>query len=75
MHRASIDDVQPIVSATVSLFGAERCVWGSNVPIEKLWTDYATLTDNIRRAVSHLPLHEQRQILSEAALRLYRLDV
>ncbi len=73
VHRASIDDIQPIVSETVSFFGAARCVWGSNFPIEKLWTDYTSLVDILRRAVSHLPTSEQRQILSETAVRLYRL--
>ena len=29
---------------TVALFGPERCLFGSNFPIEKLWTDYASLT-------------------------------
>jgi predicted TIM-barrel fold metal-dependent hydrolase len=73
VHRASIEDVQPIVSETVSIFGAERCVWGSNFPIEKLWTSYSTLVDIIREAVSHLPLPDQRLILSETASRLYRI--
>jgi predicted TIM-barrel fold metal-dependent hydrolase len=73
VHRASIEDIQPIVSETVSMFGAERCVWGSNFPIEKLWTDYATLTQIIRQAVSHLPPTEQRHILSDTAIRLYKI--
>ena len=71
VHRASIEDIQPIVSDVVSMFGAERCVWGSNFPIEKLWTTYPTLVSIARQAVSHLPLADQRQILSETACRLY----
>jgi predicted TIM-barrel fold metal-dependent hydrolase len=73
VHRATLADIQPIVSDTVTLFGAERCLWGSNFPIEKIWTDYATVAGNIRQAVAHLPLHEQRQILSETAVRVYGL--
>ena len=73
VHRATLADIQPIVSDTVTLFGAARCLWGSNFPIEKLWTDYATLVENIRAAVGHLPPHEQRSILSETAGRLYGL--
>jgi predicted TIM-barrel fold metal-dependent hydrolase len=73
VHRASIEDVQPIVSDVVSIFGAERCVWGSNFPIEKLWTSYPALVSIIRQAVSHLPVAEQRHILSETAYRLYRI--
>jgi predicted TIM-barrel fold metal-dependent hydrolase len=74
VHRASIDDIQPIVSEAASIFGAERCVWGSNFPIEKLWTSYPTLVAIARQAVSHLPVADQRQILSETASRLYRLS-
>jgi predicted TIM-barrel fold metal-dependent hydrolase len=73
VHRATLADIQPIISDTVTLFGSERCLWGSNFPIEKIWTDYATVADNIRRAVAHMPLHEQRQILSETAAKLYGL--
>jgi predicted TIM-barrel fold metal-dependent hydrolase len=73
VHRSTLADIQPIVSDTVTLFGAERCLWGSNFPIEKIWTDYATLVRNIRQAVSHLSIGEQRQILSETAQRLYGL--
>ncbi len=75
VHRATLADIQPIVSDTVTLFGAERCLWGSNFPIEKIWTDYATLVANIRGAIAHLPPHEQRYILSETAGRLYRLSI
>ena len=74
IHRATLGDIQPIVSDTVDLFGAERCVWGSNFPIEKLWSDYGTLAENIRRAVAHLPLRDQQGILFDTAARLYRLE-
>jgi predicted TIM-barrel fold metal-dependent hydrolase len=73
IHRATLADIQPIVGDTVTLFGAERCLWGSNFPIEKIWTDYPTVVSNIRAAVSHLPAGEQRAILSETAAKLYRL--
>jgi len=55
------------------LFGAERYLWGSNFPIEKIWADYAAVANNIRAAVAHLPVREQRLILSETAQRLYAL--
>ena len=32
-----------IAGETLALFGAERCLFGSNFPIEKLWTTYAAL--------------------------------
>ena len=58
---------------TVALFGPGRCVFGSNFPIEKLWTDYASLTGAYRRALAHLSDAEQAAIFSGNAQRLYRL--
>ncbi len=41
IHRNDPAHVAWLVSETVALFGADRCLFGSNFPIEKLWTDYA----------------------------------
>ena len=35
-----------------AIFGAERCLFGSNFPIEKLWTSYRELVDAYRAAIS-----------------------
>ena len=37
---------------TVAIFGAERCLFGSNFPIEKLWTSYRELVDAYRAATA-----------------------
>jgi predicted TIM-barrel fold metal-dependent hydrolase len=71
VHRATLADIQPIVTDTVTAFGAERCLWGSNFPIEKIWTDYATVVSNICTAIAHLTAAEQRHILFDTAARLY----
>ena len=73
IRRNDPDHMARITSETVDLFGHERCVWGSNFPIEKLWTDYASLADAARAAVSSLPEARQAAILHENARRLYRL--
>ncbi|MBM3565192.1 MAG: amidohydrolase, partial [Alphaproteobacteria bacterium] len=35
------DRWRPVIRETVDLFGPHRCMFGSNFPIEKLWTSYA----------------------------------
>ena len=35
-------------SETVDMFGAGRCIYGNNFPIEKLWTDYRTFYRTFR---------------------------
>ena len=59
--------------AKVAIFGADRCLWGSNFPIEKLWTDYSTLYRTFREAIAHLDERQQRAILHDTAARLYRI--
>jgi len=65
--------IADIVGETLALFGAQRCVWGSNFPIEKLWTDYASIVTAIRAALAHLAEGDRRAVLHDNAVRLYRL--
>ena len=39
IHRNDAAHIRDVVLQTVELFGAERCLFGSNFPIEKLWTE------------------------------------
>jgi len=73
VHRATLADIAPIVRETVDLFGPQRCMWGSNFPIESLWTDYATVIGNIHQALAGFAPSDRRKILAETAARLYRL--
>jgi len=73
IHRNDPDHIAEIVSETVEILGADRCVWGSNFPIEKLWTDYASIVDAIRGAVAGLDDGARDGILRANARRLYRL--
>lgn len=59
-----------IARETLALFGADRCLFGSNFPIEKLWTSYAELIDAHRAAV---PKAEHRAVFNDTARRVYRL--
>jgi predicted TIM-barrel fold metal-dependent hydrolase len=72
-HAYRFEVVAPIIRDTVAMFGAGRCLYGSNFPIEKLWTDYATLYRTFRQAIGHLSDRDQAQILSGTAARLYRI--
>lgn len=72
-RSCTFDRWYPIVDQTVSMFGAERCLFGSNFPIEKLWTDYATLIATMRACLAGYSAHEQRLIFHDNAVRRYRL--
>jgi predicted TIM-barrel fold metal-dependent hydrolase len=74
LHRNDAAHVAFIVKETVALFGANRCLFGSNFPIEKLWTSYADLIGAHRAAIAHLSPAEQIAITSGTARRVYRLN-
>lgn len=65
--------IASILRETVALFGAGRCLFGSNFPIEKLWTSYADLIAAYRAAAASLPEADQVQIFAGTAHRTYRL--
>jgi predicted TIM-barrel fold metal-dependent hydrolase len=73
IRRSDPRHIADIVGETVALFGADRCLWGSNFPIEKIWTDYRSIVDAIRAAVATYDEKARRAILHDTAARLYKV--
>lgn len=73
IHRNDPEHIAFVVRETVAAFGADRCLYGSNFPIEKLWTDYASLIGAYRAAATPFNDGEQRAMLHDTAARVYRL--
>jgi predicted TIM-barrel fold metal-dependent hydrolase len=63
--------VAAIIADTVAVFGAERCLFGSNFPIEKLWTSYRDLVQAYLDATGSNPV-QRDAILHDTAMRIYR---
>lgn len=73
LHACDADHIAWLTAETVALFGADRCLWGSNFPIEKLWTDYTTLFETHLRAAGGLSEADRQLIFHDTACRVYRL--
>ena len=73
IHRNDPAFIAQMVRETVAIFGAERCMFGSNFPIEKLWTSYADLIGAFQEATAGLAEDERRAIFTDTAARVYRL--
>lgn len=73
-HRSSPDLMAPMIPVSLELFGARRCMYGSNYPIEKLWTSYQTYFDNVRRAVGDISDTDAHELYYGTASRAYRLQ-
>jgi predicted TIM-barrel fold metal-dependent hydrolase len=73
IHKNDPAHIAAIVRETIEIFGPERCLFGSNFPVEKLWTNYADLIAAYRRAVEPLGEAVARAALHDTAKRIYRL--
>ncbi|MCC7484149.1 MAG: amidohydrolase family protein [Burkholderiales bacterium] len=72
-HRCSVELWKPVVEETLALFGPDRCLFGSNYPIESLWTTYARIVEVMRECAAGLAPAERRAVFHDTAQRLYRL--
>ena len=72
-HACSTALWRPVVEETIDLFGPTRCLFGSNFPIESLWTTYAEVVAAVRQSLLRYGKDERRAVLHDTAMRLYRL--
>lgn len=72
-RACSADLWGPVIRETVDLFAAGRCMFGSNFPIEKLWTTYDEVVRVTVECLAGRSAVEQRAVLHDTATRLYRL--
>ncbi|HHZ10152.1 MAG TPA: amidohydrolase family protein [Rhizobiales bacterium] len=73
IHRNDPEHIAWMVAETVAIFGPKRCLYGSNFPIEKLWTDYQSLIGAFRDAAAPLSAAARKAIFHDTARRVYRL--
>lgn len=73
LHRNDPEHIKDLVTHTVAMFGPERCLFGSNYPIEKLWTSYGDLMAAYTAAAAGLPEADRSYIFNDTAARVYRI--
>ena len=74
IHKNDPGHIAAIVRETIDIFGPTRCLFGSNFPVEKLWTDYADLIAAFREAIEPLGEDVARAAFRDTAARVYRLN-
>lgn len=64
---------RPWVETCLEAFGADRCMYGSNFPVDKGSYAYVTGINALKRLVAGATLHEQADVFWRSAARFYRL--
>jgi predicted TIM-barrel fold metal-dependent hydrolase len=62
-----------VVRDTIASFGASRCMFASNFPVDGLCVGYRDLFDAFNIFVADLPAADQRGLFHDNAVRIYRI--
>ena len=63
----------PVVRDAIRIFGAERCMFASNFPVDGLCATFDTIYSGFKTIVRDLPEADQRRLFHDNAVRIYRL--
>ena len=64
----------PYIETCIELFGAGRCNFESNFPVEKMGTGYAVLWNAFKRITAGCSADEKTALYSGTAKRIYRIE-
>ena len=72
-HEWTTESIRPWIETCIEHFGVERCMFGTNWPLDKLHSDYATVVNAYRTIVESYSTHEQRSLFRTSAESWYRI--
>lgn len=70
-HDWTPQSIRPIVDICLEQFGAERCMFGSNFPVDSISSSYAQIIEAYKSLV---PDAAQQALFGETARRFYRME-
>ena len=69
----TVDSIRPWILETIDIFGVDRCMFGTNWPVDRLYSDFDTLMEAYRRVISGFSADEQDKLFARNAERYYRI--
>ncbi|SFS21883.1 amidohydrolase family protein [Yoonia litorea] len=71
-HDWTVETIRPFVETCLDQFGPTRCMFGSNFPVDSLYSDYAILLSAMRQIV---PADMHEAVFGATAAAFYRMGV
>lgn len=65
--------IAPHVELLLDRFGCDRCMWGSNFPVDRRWKTFSGVVADVTTALGGLSADERASVLSGTATRVYQL--
>ena len=72
-RRWTVDSLRPWVLESIEAFGVKRVVFGSNWPVDRLFSSYPDLIDAYAKIISGFSKEEQLKMFSRNAETLFRI--
>lgn len=73
LHTTDPDKLRPWVETCIELFGVDRCLFGSNFPVDSIAGTYTDLLGAYRDITSHLSPQDRHKLFAANTRRRYRL--
>jgi predicted TIM-barrel fold metal-dependent hydrolase len=74
-HHWTVESIRPIVLETIDVFGPSRCMFGSNFPVDGLYSTFGTLYSAFSIITAELTDLERSDLFAGAARRFYQIDL
>jgi predicted TIM-barrel fold metal-dependent hydrolase len=72
-HRWTVESIRPFIMETIEMFGVERCMFASNFPVDRMFSDYNLLWNAFRAVTAGFTAGERAALFHDNAARFYRL--
>ena len=69
----TIDSIRPWVLTCIDTFGPQRCIFGTNWPVDKMYSTYDQLINAYTELIADFSENEKRDMFSKNAEMLYRI--
>jgi predicted TIM-barrel fold metal-dependent hydrolase len=73
-HRWTVDSLRPWVLECIDAFGVERSFFGTNWPLDRLYSSYGDVVDAYAEIIRDFTADEQRALFAGNANRIFRID-
>ena len=71
--RWTVDSIRPYVLGCIEAFGVDRCVMGTNWPVDRMYSSYGDVLNAYEEILSDFSDDEQTKLFSANAERIFRI--
>jgi len=69
------DDNRRVIREAIEIFGFDRCMFASNLPVCRLRAGFSTVVECVKSAVADATPEEREKLFSRNAAAFYRIDI